>query len=225
MLRTLIAAFALIAPAAAASASTVEDEQLWVNVTTMGSIKDRLIYFVEAQPRVGDGVGRLSQLLLRGGVGWKISDSLSLYGGYLHLIQPVENGPDTNEERPFIQLSWQMGQIAGGALSTRTRLEHRDSSTSREVGWRVRSMIRYAHPLGGAKTPKALVWAEPFIGLNDTDWSARSGFDQLRSFAGLELPLAGKSTLEAGYMNQAINDRGPRNRMNHIASLTLFIRP
>jgi hypothetical protein len=223
MRRRLLLCLTLLLPAPLAAA--VEDEQVWVNVTTMGSIKDRLIYFVEAQPRVGDGVSRLSQLLLRGGVGWQLSDKVALYGGFLHLIQPVENGRDTNEERPFIQLNWNMGQIAGGTLSTRTRLEHRDTSTSRQVGWRVRSMVRYVHPVAGADKPRALVWAEPFIGLNQTDWSARSGFDQLRSFAGVEIPLAGRSTLEAGYLNQAINDRGPRNRMNHVASLTLFIRP
>jgi hypothetical protein len=224
MIRPLLliaATMSVPAPLAAA----VEDEQLWLNVTTLGSLKDRLIYFAEVQPRAGGGVSRLSQLLLRGGIGWQLSDEVAIYGGFLHLVQPVQNGRDTNEERPFVQLNWSLGRVAGGTLSTRTRLEHRDSSTSCEVGWRVRTMVRYVHPVAGPDKPRALVWAEPFVGLNGTDWSARGGFDQLRSFAGVELPLAGRSTLEAGYMNQAINDRGPRNRMNHIASLTLFIRP
>jgi hypothetical protein len=208
-----------------AAAGPIEDQQIWVNVTAMGSLTDRLIYFAELQPRTGDGAERVSQVLMRGAVGWKFSNAVSLYGGYAHVEQPVRNGRDTNEERGFLQLTWQMGEIAGGGLSTRTRLEYRTLSTGDDSGWRVRSMIRYVRPLTGPDAPRALVWAEPFVALNDTDWGARGGFDQLRSFVGLEIPLPGKSTVEAGYLNQAVNAAGPRNRMNHVASLTVFIRP
>ena len=33
---------------------------------------------------------------------------------------------------------------------------------------------------------------EGFVALNDTDWGARGGFDQLRTFVGAELPLPGR---------------------------------
>ncbi len=210
---------------AAAQARTTHDMQVWGNATLMSGFGQRGLYFIEAQPRFGDGATRLSQLLLRGGVGLQVTRNLGVYAGYLHMIAPVDGGRDNNEERPFIQLMWQMGEVAGGRLSTRTRIEHR--SFSRRAGdvVRVRSMIRWSHELAGGKTPRALLWAEPFVAFNSQAWSAPAGFDQLRTFVGVELPLAGKSTLEAGYMNQALNDRGPHNRMNHIASLTLFIRP
>jgi hypothetical protein len=224
-MRRATIAFLLASVPSLAAAGPIEDQQIWVNVTAIGSLKDRLIYFAELQPRTGDGAERVSQVLLRGALGWQFSKAVSLYGGYAHVESPVRNGPDTNEERFFTQLTWQMGTVAGGSVSTRTRLEHRRLSTGGETGWRVRSMLRYVHPITRPDAPRALVWAEPFVAFNDTDWGARSGFDQLRSFAGLEVPLPGKSTIEVGYLNQAVNAAGPRNRMNHVASLTIFIRP
>ena len=94
-----------------------------------------------------------------------------------------------------------------------------------DVGWRFREMLRYVHPLTTPEKTRALVSVEGFVALNDTDWGATGGFDQARSFAGVEVPIGGKSTLEIGYLNQAINDPNRRIRMNHIASLALFIRP
>ncbi|NIJ07180.1 hypothetical protein FHS31_000776 [Sphingomonas vulcanisoli] len=224
-MRKILFAAAALCSATAASAETTQDGQLWGNVTLMSSFGKRGLYFLEAQPRFADGATRLSQLLLRGGIGLQVTDNLGVYAGYLHMLVPVAGGRDNNEERPFIQLMWQMGEVAGGKLSTRTRIEHRSFSRRPGDVVRVRSMIRWSHALTEGKTPRALLWAEPFVALNSQFWSAPAGLDQLRSFVGLELPLAGKSTLEAGYMNQALNDRGPNNRMNHIASFTLFIRP
>ncbi len=66
--------------------------------------------------------------------------------------------------------------------------------------------------------------SELFWALNDTDWGARSGFDQVRSFGGVEVPVGGKSTLELGYLNQTINDPGGQRRMNHGVSIAAFIR-
>ena len=93
------------------------------------------------------------------------------------------------------------------------------------VGWRLREMIRYEHPLKpGSDAVNALVYAEGFVALNDTDWGARGGFDQMRSFAGTEVRVAGATTLEIGYLNQAINQTRGRTRINHVASLSLFVR-
>ena len=93
------------------------------------------------------------------------------------------------------------------------------------MGWRLREMLRFEKPLReGSDAVNALVYAEGFLALNSTDWGARSGFDQLRSFAGVEVGLPGASTLELGYLNQAINQRGGNSRINHVASVTLFFR-
>lgn len=211
--------------AAPAFAATSEDEQFWLNLTAMGSVKDEIVYFAEVQPRIGDGVSRVDQALFRGAVGWKFSPSVTLYQGFAHVVVPVDGGKDVNEERSFQQLSWTLGKPWGGELLSRTRLEQRWRSDGADMGWRLREMIRYEKPLRQqSDAVNALVWAEGFAALNDTDWGARAGFDQLRSFVGVELGLPGASTLEVGYLNQVINQRGGDTRVNHIASVTLFFR-
>jgi len=208
-----------------AMAQMSEDQQVWVNLTAMGSLKDRLVYFAEVQPRSGDGVDRLDQLLLRGAVGLKLSPALTVYQGFAHVIVPREGARDVNEERSFQQISLQIARPFGGELSGRTRFEQRWRSDGDDMGLRLRQMIRFEKPLrADAKGPNALLWTEPFIALNNTDWGAQAGFDRVRSFGGLELPLGGASTAEIGYMNECINQTAGRSRMNHIASITLFFR-
>lgn len=220
--RVLLPLAFLAAPLAAA---TQQDEQFWFNGTVMGSLKGGLLYFAEIQPRFGDGVSRLDQLLLRPAIGWKFSDAVSAYLGYAHVVLPIDNGKDRNEERTFVQLSWTLGNIAGGNLSSRSRMERRRLSDGDDTGWRARQMLRFVRPLADPKRIRALVSVEGFAALDDTDWGARSGFDQLRSFVGVEVPLKGRSTLEAGYLNQLVNRTAGDQRVNHVASLSLFIRP
>src|SRR3546814_17995782 len=90
---------ALIAIAAPAHARTTEDEQFWLNLTAMGPVSGDLVYFAEIQPRIGDGVSRADQTILRGGLGWKLSSSVTVYQGYAHVALPVKDGRDVNEER------------------------------------------------------------------------------------------------------------------------------
>lgn len=227
-MRRLFHALALCASlsvAGTATARTSEDEQLWINLTAMGSVSGKLVYFAEVQPRIGDGVSQLDQLLLRGAIGWKLSPSLTAYQGYAHIVLPVDGGRDVNEERSFQQLSWTMGKPWGGELSSRTRLEQRWRSDGADMGWRLREMLRYEKPLKpGSDAVNALIYGEAFIALNSTDWGAKGGFDQLRSFIGAELGLGGASTAEIGYLNQYINQRGGNARVNHVASVSVFFR-
>jgi hypothetical protein len=93
------------------------------------------------------------------------------------------------------------------------------------MGWRLREMLRYEKPLKpGTNAVNALIYGEGFVALNNTDWGAKGGFDQMRSFVGAELGLGGASTAEVGYMNQYIKQPGGNARVNHIASITLFFR-
>lgn len=207
-----------------ALANTEHDEQAWLNLTAIGSVSGDLVYFAEVQPRFGNGA-RLDQLLLRGALGWKLSPKATLYQGYAHAVTAIEGGRDINEERSFQQLNLALGKPLNGELSSRTRLEQRWRSNGSDTGWRLRGMLRYEHPLkADSDAVNALVWSEAFIALNDTDWGARGGFDQLRSFVGTEIGLPGASTVEVGYLNQTINQTAGRTRMNHAASVTLWYR-
>lgn len=220
----ILAAFLAVLPGAPALAATTEDEQMWVNITALGSIKGDLVYFAEVQPRVGNGVSRLSQLLIRPAIGWKITPTLTLYQGYAHVVLPQQGARDRNEERSFQQLSW-VHKIGRFELQTRTRLEQRWLSNGNDTGWRLRQFVRGEYPLTDKpKGVAAMAWVEEFVALKDTDWGARKGHDQLRVFTGVEVPLAGRSTIELGYMNQTINQTAGRRQMNHIASITLWLR-
>jgi hypothetical protein len=221
----LLSALAGLGIPSPAAARTVEDEQVWLNGTVTQTTSSGFAWFAEIQPRIGDGASRVQQLLLRPAVGWRLSPEVTVYGGYAHVVLPIENGADRNEERFFGQVSWTVGKIGDGTLSSRSRIEHRRLSNGDDTGWRLREMVRYVHPLGRPETTRALVSVEGFAALNDTDWGARAGLDQVRSFAGVEVPIGGKSTLELGYLNQTINDPARRIRMNHVASLSIFIRP
>lgn len=214
---------ALLFAAVPAQAQTAEDEQLWVNLTVMKTEANGIAWFAEVQSRVGNGLTDVQQLLLRPAVGYKLSDALTVYLGYAHVVLPRADG-DRNEERGFAQATWTIGKVGRGTLSSRSRLEARTLSNERDVGWRGREMLRFVHPITSPEKVRALVSAEVFVALNTTDWGARRGFDQLRSFAGVEVPIGGKNTLELGYLNQWIDDPGRASRVNHVAAISAFFR-
>lgn len=208
-----------------AQAAPSQDEQFWFLTLAQGSVKDDILYMLEVQPRFGGDGSNLNQILLRPAVGVKLNDRLSVYQGYAAVRSPRSSGADVTEDRSFQQLNWSMGRVAGGALTSRTRFEQRWLSTGNDTGWRARQMLRYALPLSNKpRRLAAIASVEAFAALNDTDWGARSGFDRVRSFAGLEVPLSGKSTVEFGYLNQYVDNRGRRDAMNHVMAINLMLR-
>lgn len=217
---TLLATIAL--PAAA---QVTEDEGLWVNMTGQGATHGGTLYFLELQPRVHGRGRRLDQYLVRGAVGRRVSGTLTLHQGYAHVFVPLERRGDVNEERSFQQVGWILPGRRRGELSLRTRFEQRWRSDGSDVGLRLRQMARFEHPLSrGAGGVRALASTELFWAMNKPDWRPRAGFDQLRTFLGVEVPIAGASTIEAGYLNQTVDDIGRRVTMNHLLALSLFLR-
>ncbi len=225
--RSLLTALALVS-AGPAAAQTSQDTQLWLNTTLFGTHGD-FVYFAEVQPRFGNDISRLDQLILRPAVGWKLNDALTIYQGYARVENTPAGMPSFSEDRSFQQLSWEIGEFQKFKLSSRTRFEQRWESDGRDVGFRFREQLRASHPIfDEAWGLKAVGWSEVFVALNDTDWGARAGFDQIRTFVGLEIPLQekskGKSTVEIGYLNQTVNAPAARVEVNHILSLNLFVR-
>lgn len=215
----------LLTIAAPVRAQTTHDEGAWINATVMGPVDGRVVFFAEVQPRINDGVSRLTQLLLRPAIGYAISDDLTIYQGYARVIDTVENGPDLKEDRLFQQVTWNVGRIGKLEVQSRTRLEERWRSDGDGMSLRVRQMMRFEYPLApGKRRVAALGWSEVFVGLKSARWGGIDGFDQLRTFAGVEIPLPGTSTLEAGYLNQTRDAPERRVNMVHVAALTLFVR-
>lgn len=201
-----------------AAAQVENDLSGWLNVTATGPISGKLIYFAEIQPRVSRNLDNVDQLLLRPAIGVQATPDLQLYLGYAHVEEPAAK---QNEERLFQQATLFVRDVPG-ELQSRTRLEQRWRTDGRDTGWRLRQMLRYEYPVARKVAP--MVSIEGFLALNKPDWRPREGFDQLRTFVGVEFGLKGKSTIEAGYLNQVVDRAGPAARVNHVLSVNVFLR-
>ena len=107
----------------------------------------------------------------------------------------------------------------------RSRLEQRFVSVGAQAGWRFRQMIRFQKPV--AKNPRLLwvAWDEIFYHLRDTDWGARTGYNQNRIFVGLGRTASSNSRLrtEIGYLYQQIEiPEDGADLSNHILSINVF---
>ena len=96
--RALLAGLCLISAAQPAVSSTTQDEQAWVNLTVMGTLTGQVVYFAEVQPRFGDGVSRLDQLLLRPAVGVKLSTPRRGCSGLAYSVDYVTEADPFDEK-------------------------------------------------------------------------------------------------------------------------------
>lgn len=219
--RLLLAAAGLCFPATAMAAQ--EDEQVWLAQFSTIEVGQKVLLFTDVQLRFTDGADRLGQVLLRPAVGYRITPSDTLFLGYAYVRTEPLNGTPTDEHRMFQQA---LVRVVGGPgkamVTSRTRLEQRWLEGRSGMGWRLRQQVRLETPV--AKGLNAIVWAEPFVNFNTTSWGQRAGFDQLRGFAGVGVPIAKGIAIEAGYSGQYVNRFNVPDRMNHIGSLSLTIR-
>lgn len=228
---SVVAFCAMGAPARAAD----EDFRIWENVTTiarLGSIDPSLEkwrLWMESQGRFRDDARTADQALGRGGIGYALSDRVSLWLGYAH-VATFPEGAKTQHENRIWQQVLMTDKAPFGDLTSRTRLEQRFIQNVSPVEWRLREFLRFSHPLGEGSPLSLVLWDEVFVRLNSTTPSARFGFDQNRAFAGLGYTFSEKARVEIGYMNQLILSRIVSRqeqkfdqRMNHILSVSLFL--
>jgi hypothetical protein len=209
----------------AAAADTNQDGQVWTSLTGIKPLSDKVDVTVETHLRFNDDFGGVAQLLWRPSVTYKLPSRITATIGYLYFRNDPETGRTTNEHRVWEQIGYSLlGRADGVRLTGRTRLEQRfQHGSDGAVGWRVRQQLRVEVPLSGSEGLRAVAWNETFLGLNDTSWGARSGFDQTRTFVGGAVPIAPKITMEPGYLNQFIERRGP-DQVNHVLALNLTVR-
>lgn len=217
----LLAAASFCFPATAMA--TQEDEQIWLAQFSTIEVGQKVLLFTDVQLRFTDGADRLGQVLLRPAVGYRITPSDTLFLGYAYVRTEPLNGTPTDEHRMFQQaLVRVLGSPGKTTVTSRTRLEQRWLEGRSGMGWRLRQQVRLETPV--AKGLNAIVWAEPFVNFDTTSWGQRAGFDQLRGFAGVGVPIARGIAIEAGYSGQYVNRFKVPDRMNHIGSLSLTIR-
>lgn len=180
-------------------------------------------YAFDAQLRHFNRANGANQYVLRPSLGYVLANDVSLWAGYGYFLTDPDSGDSVYEHRWWQQAAWTARRWDWGTLSLRARLEERIVEDADDVGWRLRQQVQLLMPLADSDLSLNL-WIEPYVNFRDTDWGARSGFDQNRAYAGVRMPMTAGTWLEAGYMHQYINRRGAEDVVNHFGILHLRFR-
>ena len=208
--------------------SLERDIQSWINLTATGSFKKNKAsnhwrYWLEGQERFGDDSSRITQTLLRPGIGYAINANTSIWLGYawVHTGAPLTNNPFT-ENRIWQQLLWvKTNQYL--TFTSRTRTEQRFLENNSKTAFRARELIKLSIPWRRESkfslvTSNELFWHKNnFVGRNSR------GFDQNRIFIGFGYKLNPAINTEIGYMNQYIRRFNVPNFLANILSINFFL--
>lgn len=220
-MRSIIIAAALATASADRAAAATSDTQIWTIASASGRLAEGVLGSVELTGRYVDDASRLGQLETRLQLGTPVARSVTLWAGYVHVSNFNLGRSATLEDQAVEQLNWTIGKVGRATLSSRTRLEQRFQKGVDGVAWRTREQLRLAVPLG-RRAPTALLWVEPFVSLNRTS-AVRPGIDQVRTFAGVAIPVAKTADVEIGYLNQYLN-RAAGDRSNNTLSVAVALR-
>lgn len=212
---------------------TVEDFEVWGNVTATGKFSEnnpKLKWWLEGQGRFGNDASQFSQGIIRPGVGYMLNDKTSVWLGYAWIptSQPFALRHAFNENRIWQQVLW-ADNFSFGKLTSRTRFEQRffdGNAAGSDVAHRFRQFFKLSVPMPFV-SPKVsfVIQDEIFINMTNTDRGIFNGFDQNRVFAGIAYQFNKIVTSEVGYMNQYYNRPHSRrpDQLVHILGVNLFL--
>jgi hypothetical protein len=194
-----------------------KDEQIWFQANTHVPLDGNTRLTFEQIARFSDRDDGMTQSELGVLVGQRVSKSLELGFGYRHV--GFHNRNTAMDEERFRQ------QVIGtfGPVSTRIRVDERFHPQGKEVGFRIRPLVRYNHKLNDSGWA-AFVSHESFYLPNATKWGQRKGYERMRNLIGLVVPVSRKLTADVGYLNQyRFARRATRARMEHALSVQLTL--
>jgi len=213
-----LACLSLLAPAAHAEVEDLDDAQVWLSYAANGQISGDLAGSFDVNARFTDTASILGHFQVRGALGWRISQGFIIGGGYSYVRTENNVGRVANEHRIFQQASYPLIRVGTVAFTGRTRLEQRSFEEVDGTAWRLRQQIRATIPLRGPEGLRAIVHTEAFFLLNQLEAALTpTGLNQMRTFAGLGIPLYGKTAVDVGYLNQAAFPGA--DRYNHALSI------
>lgn len=204
------------------------DFQSWLNATVTGSFSKKgqppshFKYWLEGQQRFGDDSSRLTQSMVRPGVGYSVTKNLSLWLGYawVYTGHPLTTRPFA-EDRIWQQLLWvKKNQYL--TLTSRTRTEQRFLENNPKTAYRIRELIKLSIPWSIDSKFSVISSDELFWHKNNFVGTNSSGFDQNRLFLGLGYKVNPIVTTEIGYMNQYIRRFGVPNFLANILSVNFI---
>lgn len=209
---------------AATPAHADEDRQGWAAIVAQGAVKGDLYLHLEGQARITDDISRAGQWLFRAAGGVRVAPDVTLLAGYAYVPTLPRGGAVQREHRPWQQVQFPILRGSNGkpVLVNRTRLEQRMVEGRDRTGWRLRQFVRLQLPIARDGAVQAVGYTEGFFNLNATDFGARRGVDQWRTFVGVGLPVGERLRIEPGYLNQRVFRAG-EDRTNHIVNATLMV--
>jgi hypothetical protein len=242
MLRRIIHPWLTVIPAVflmssgPARAESVDDGGAWFAFFGQGDLCDvedcdetlhpaagRIKWWFDGHLRFLDDTDGFHQSIVRPGIGWSLTEKTVLWAGYGWIETTPVSGDTFTEHRIWQQATWS-DDFGDVTFALRSRLEQRFLETGDDTGLRFRQLVRAQHNLPSSPRLLLVAWDEAFFHLNDTDWGARTGFDQNRLFVGFGFKHKADSPwrTEIGYLNQFIDNAAGSDRQNHILSVNFY---
>ncbi len=202
-------------------AETIHDGQIWFPIYNTIKFPNKILGWMEVNPRFGDDFSEIDQLLLRPALGYQITQKFSIWQGYAWI---TNYRPDfTDEHRLYQQISYR-DSFSHFRVFSRTRLEERFIRDAVGTALRAREMARLDFPFGEKNEWAWVVYDELFVNLNSIRNGPDSGIDQNRVFVGINRKVNEYLSVDVGYQNQLINTAGSSvpDKMNHIILIQTF---
>lgn len=210
----------LLLLAAPAHAGSEDDSQVWLRAGASGTIAGQVRGSLETVLRFGNDPDGLYEAEYGASLGYEVVKGVTMWAGYIR-VPSYGRADNRNEDRFRQQLTFPVGQVGGGRLSGRLRVEERDVSTGDDLGIRLRPYLQWSRPVRAGSKTNLVLSHESFVNLNSTDWGQRDGYDRMRNIVGIAFPLTKAVTADVGYLNQYGFVRGGRDTQEHVANVGL----
>jgi hypothetical protein len=224
---------------AAIPARLIEDSGAWFHAVAEGSLKRvnpalaKVRVWVEGQSGFDQAMDHWYTGLLRIGIGYSITNSLTVWAGYTYT--PIQNldynlrlkGINVNSPLVGQQDLWPAFRYVLptdiGSFIFRTLWESNFGLGS-QVRERPRQLVKFIHPFDFEQRLSFIAWDEAFFRINTTNWGGKSGFDQNRVFVGFGWSFNSNFRIELGYINQYISGSNhTNNTIHHLGMASLFV--
>ena len=220
MRRSWCALFALLCLPVPTAAQDTVDAQQWTLLLATVRPTDAWRLHLELQPRIGDDITAVDQVLTRWAVGRQMTSRASVWAGHAWVANVRSRG-NIHEQRLWQQLSVALPSVGDWSPSLRLRIEQRFVEQWANSSHRVRALSRFARPLDGEGRWSIALWNEVFVTLDDTQAGPADGFDRNRLFGGVRRQVTPSIDLEMGYLWQAARPRVGPHQHAHAAFVWL----
>lgn len=197
-----------------------EDGQIWTSTSVDIALGGDFTLGTEFVARFSDDADGVSELQFAGDLEWESPGGATLSGGYSYVPRYNQGVQLTREHRTRQSVSVGLGNVLGGEIEGRARLEQRWRNDGDDVMLRLRGRLTWTRPVGPSGLAVRLQH-ESFAHLNATDWGGDARFDRVRNSLMLRRKFGDNVTGEIGYLNQWGFVSGGPDQVIHAANLGL----